>query len=165
SQACQRGREQGRSRDHQKEVRRRRRYGRIEVVVAGGCARASSGRLTQGVTPAKLCSWALDSLDSIPIGDRDSRNLALQLQFRRDCSEGISALLRFHNYTVQLRQNYFTSIALPRDYLRGTVSYPTCFFSFGAPGALSSRSAVGIVQKRREHLTVFDASAVRPSGV
>src|SRR5262245_27411205 len=47
--------------------------------------------LTGDASPVRLCSWAVDSADSIPIGDCEPRILELQLQSRQDCREVISA--------------------------------------------------------------------------
>ncbi len=115
------------------------------------------GHLTQGISPDSISSWALDSLDSNPIGDCASRILELQLQFGRNCREGISAHSRSRNYTGFVRLHF--NRTLHRQHYSGTLSKPAPVLSFGALGGIFSPGAVGLVLLSA--VLCFGCSAVR----
>jgi hypothetical protein len=89
-------------------------------------------------------SWAFEPADSIPIGDCDFRILELQVQFGRNCREGIFALLHARNFHTEFLRPYFPRVIHHAHNFR-TNSIPAPFSSFGALGGIFSQGAVGFV--------------------
>jgi hypothetical protein len=91
-----------------------------------------------------MSSWAFEPADSIPIGDCDFRILELQVQFGRNCREGIFARFCARNFHTEFLRLYFLRAIHHTHYFR-TNSIPAPFSSLGALGGMLSRGAVGFV--------------------